>query len=431
MIERYTPPEVGKIWKEEEKFKRFLEIELLLLEALEKFKKIPKGVAKEARKRAKFSLEKIKKIEEETHHDVVAFLKNLSTSLGKYAQYLHWGLTSSDLLDTTLAWQIKDATEIILSDLDKVLSEVKKKAFLYKDTLCVGRTHGVHAEIYSFGLKFVYLYEDLKRERNLLKESLDFICCGKISGAVGTFAYLAPQIEDYICKKIGINRASVSTQIVSRERFSLYIFLLALIGSTLERFATEIRHLHRTEVEEAKEPFLKKQKGSSAMPHKQNPIICERICGLSRLLRSYVVASLENINLWHERDISHSSVERVIIPDATAVCDYMLKKAFFVIKNLRVNPKRMLKNIELNRGLIYSGKLLLKLMEKGLKRMEAYDLVQDISLKVINKESDFKTEVFKNKKIKNLLSSSELEEIFNPYLYLKNIDSIYQRVFGA
>ena len=431
MIERYTPQEIGKIWKEEEKFKRFLEVELLLLEALEKFKKIPQGVARKVRKRAKISLEKIKKIEEETHHDVVAFLKNLSASLGKYAQYLHWGLTSSDLLDTTLAWQIKDATEIILSDLDKVLSEVKKKAFLYKDTLCVGRTHGVHAEIYSFGLKFVYLYEDLKRERKLLKESLDFICCGKISGAVGTFAYLAPQIEDYICKKIGINRASVSTQIVSRERFSLYIFLLALVGSTLERFATEIRHLHRTEIEEAKEPFLRSQKGSSAMPHKQNPIICERICGLSRLLRSYVIASLENINLWHERDISHSSVERVIIPDATAVCDYMLKKALFVIKNLRVNPKRMLKNIELNRGLIFSQKLLLKLMEKGLKRVEAYDLVQDISLKVINKESDFKTEVFKNKKIKSLLSSSELEEIFNPYLYLKNIDSIYQRVFGA
>jgi len=430
MIERYTPPQVGKIWKEEEKFKRFLKIELLLFEALEKFKKIPQGVAEKARKKAKISLERIKKIEEETQHDVVAFLKNLSESLGEYAQYLHWGLTSSDLLDTTLAWQIKDATEVILSDLDKVLDEVKKKAFLYKDTLCVGRTHGVHAEIYSFGLKFVYFYDDLKREKELLQESLNFVCCGKISGAVGTFAYLAPQIEEYICKKIGINPASVSTQIVSRERFSFYIFLLALIGATLERFATEIRHLHRTEVEEAKEPFLKRQKGSSAMPHKQNPIICERICGLSRLLRSYVIASLENINLWHERDISHSSVERVIIPDATAVCDYMLKKTLFVIKNLRVNPKRMLKNIELNRGLIFSQKLLLKLMEKGLERVEAYDLVQDISLKVINEGSDFKTEVFKNEKIKSLLPPQELEEIFNPYFYLKNIGHIYQKVFN-
>ncbi len=429
MIERYTPPDIGKIWKEEEKFRRFLEIELLLLEALEKYKKIPQGVAKKARKLAKISLERIKKIEEKTHHDIVAFLKDLSSSLGDCAQYLHWGLTSSDLLDTTLAWQIKDATAIILDDLDTLLKEVKKKAYRYKDVLCVARTHGVHAESYSFGLKFVYFYDDLRRERDLLCDSLSFVASGKISGAVGTFAYLSPKIERYICKKIGINNASISTQIVSRERFAYYLFLLALIGATLERFATEIRHLHRTEVEEAKEPFYKDQKGSSAMPHKQNPIICERICGLSRMLRGYTIVSLENINLWHERDISHSSCERIIIPDATIVLDYMIKKMIPLVKNLRIDPKRMLKNMELNRGLIFSQKILLKLMEKGLKRMKAYDLVQDVSLKVINKNSNFKEEIYKDKRIRKYLNEEELEEIFNPYTYLKNIDLIYKRVF--
>jgi adenylosuccinate lyase len=256
MIERYTPQRIGKIWTDGEKFKRFLEIEILLCEALEKLKKLPRGTAAKIRKRAKISVKEIEKIEGKTHHDIVAFLKNLSSSLGEYARYLHWGLTSSDLLDTTLAWQIKDATKIILEDLKVLMREVEKKAFKYKDTLCVARTHGVHAEIYSFGLKFAYFYDDLKRERKLLNESLEIVSCGKISGAVGTFAHLEPKVEEYICKKIGINFSPISTQIVSRERFAYYLSLLALIGATLERFVTEIRHLHRTEVEEAKEPFF-------------------------------------------------------------------------------------------------------------------------------------------------------------------------------
>lgn len=428
MIERYTPPKIGALWTDEEKFRRFLEIELLLCEALEKYKKIPKGVSSALRKRARFSVKKIKKIEESTHHDIIAFLKNLSTSLGDYARYLHWGLTSSDLLDTTLAWQIKDATTIILTDLTSLISEVKKKALKYKDTLCMGRSHGVHAEIYSFGLKFAYLYEDLIQERMLLKESLSFAASGKISGAVGTFAYLDPKIEAYICKKIGITAASVSTQVVSRERIAYYLSLLALIGTTLERFATEIRHLHRTEVGEAQEPFFKGQKGSSAMPHKQNPILCERVCGLSRLLRGNMLVAYENVNLWHERDISHSSAERIILPDSTVTLDYMLHKSLQVVKNLRVHPQRMLKNIELNRGLIYSQKILLKLMEKGISRIKAYDLVQSIALDVINKKSDFKTEVRKNASIRKYLTGQELDAVFNPYEYLKNIDKIYKRV---
>ncbi len=427
MIERYTPDEIGKVWSEDEKFKRFLKIEALLCEALEKQGKIPKGVSKSFSK-VRISTRAIKKIEEKTHHDIIAFLKHISRQIGKNAQYLHLGLTSSDLLDTTLASQIKDASEIILKDLDAVLVEVKKKALKYKNTLCMARTHGVHAEIYSFGLKFLYLYSDLKEERKLLADSLNYVACGKISGAVGTFAYFDPKVEDYICRKLKINRAAISTQIVSRERVAYYLSLLSLIGSTLERFATEIRHLHRNEVDEVKEPFYKGQKGSSAMPHKQNPIICERICGLARILRANMLAGAENINLWHERDISHSSAERVVLPDSTIALDYMLKKFREVISNLGVNAKNMLKNIELNRGIIYSQKLMTKLMDKGLPRIRAYDIVQGIALKVINKDSSFKKESFSNAKVKKLLTKNELEEIFNPYAYLANIDKIYKRV---
>ncbi|MFA5008559.1 MAG: adenylosuccinate lyase, partial [Candidatus Omnitrophota bacterium] len=365
--------------------------------------------------------------EEKTHHDIIAFIKSISPQIGGAAKYLHAGMTSSDLLDTTLAWQIKDATAIILRDLNSLINVVAKKALKYKDFLCVARTHGVHAELYSFGLKFLYFYDDLKKEYKLLKESLNYVSCGKISGAVGTFAHFDPKVEEYICKKIGIGYAKISTQIVSRERFAYYFSLLALIGSSLERFATEIRHLHRTEVDEAKEPFYEGQKGSSAMPHKQNPIICERLCGLARLLRGNMLVAYENINLWHERDISHSSVERVIIPDSTIIADYMIKKCEEVVRGLRVNRQNMLDNIELNRGLIYSQKILLKLMEKGLARMSAYDIVQRISLDVINNNSNFREEVSKDKEINKYLTKKETEEIFNPYTYLNNIDKIYKR----
>jgi len=426
MIERYTPSEIGKIWSDEEKFKRFLKIEALFCEVLEKEKKIPKGVSKRFGK-VKISLPKIKKIEEKTHHDIIAFLKQISPQLGKSAQYLHRGLTSSDLLDTTLATQIKDATAVILKDLDSVALEVKKKALKYKDTLCMARTHGVHAEIYSFGLKFLYLYSDLIEERRLLAESLSYVACGKVSGAVGTFAYFSPSVEDYICKKLGINSAKISTQIVSRERIAYYLSILALIASSIERFATEIRHLHRSEVAEVKEPFYKGQKGSSAMPHKQNPVICERLCGLARVIRANMLAGYEDVNLWHERDISHSATERVILPDSTIALVYMLKKTREVIRNLTVNQKSMLKNIELNRGTIYSQKILVKLMDKGLSRIKAYDMVQRVALGVINKNSTFKREALKDKTLNKYLAKRELEGIFNPYTYLSNINKIYKR----
>lgn len=426
MIKRYTPKKIGRIWQEDEKFKRFLKIEALLCESLEKQKKIPKGISKKFAK-VKISVDKIKDIEKETRHDIVAFLKHISVQIGPAAQYLHRGLTSSDLLDTTLAWQIKDTYKIILSDLDKLIRVVKTKAIKYKDTICMARSHGMHAEIYSFGLKFLYLYNDLLEERKKLSDSFDYVVSGKISGAVGTFAYFSPKTEEYICKKIGINWAKVSTQIVSRERFAYFLFLLSLLGSTLERFATEIRHLHRTEVDEAKEPFYSGQKGSSAMPHKQNPIMSERICGLARLLRSNAFAASENINLWHERDISHSSVERVIIPDSTIIIDYMLQKFKEVVSKIKVNPKNMIRNIELNRGIIYSQKVLTELMKKGLSRMDAYDLIQKISLEVINNNSNFKEEIFKNKRIRNILDEKILNKIFDPYSYLSNIDKIYKR----
>jgi adenylosuccinate lyase len=426
MIKRYTPKKIGRIWQEDEKFKRFLKIEALLCESLEKQKKIPKGISKKFAK-VKISVDKIKDIEKETRHDIVAFLKHISVQIGPAAQYLHRGLTSSDLLDTTLAWQIKDTYKIILSDLDKLIGVVKTKAIKYKDTICMARSHGMHAEIYSFGLKFLYLYNDLLEERKKLSDSFDYVVSGKISGAVGTFAYFSPKTEEYICKKIGINWAKVSTQIVSRERFAYFLFLLSLLGSTLERFATEIRHLHRTEVDEAKEPFYSGQKGSSAMPHKQNPIMSERICGLARLLRSNAFAASENINLWHERDISHSSVERVIIPDSTIIIDYMLQKFKEVVSKIKVNPKNMIRNIELNRGIIYSQKVLTELMKKGLSRMDAYDLIQKISLEVINNNSNFKEEIFKNKRIRNILDEKILNKIFDPYSYLSNIDKIYKR----
>lgn len=427
MIERYTPEEIGKIWSEEEKFLRFLRIEELLCQAQEKYKLIPSGVSK-AFKNVQISPKEINKIEEKTHHDIIAFLTHISSQLGDRAQYLHSGMTSSDLLDTTLAWQIKDATNIILKDLASLISEIGKKAKKYKDTLCIARTHGVHAEMYSFGLKFAYLYTDLKEEQRLLKDAIAYVACGKISGAVGTFAHFPPKIEEYICKQLGIGYAKVSTQIVSRERFAYYLSLLSLIAATIERFATEIRHLHRTEVDEVKEPFYQGQKGSSAMPHKQNPIICERLCGLARLLRANMVAAFENVNLWHERDISHSCVERVILPDSTITLSYMLKKCIEVVKNLQVNKKSMLNNIELNHGIVYSQKVLLAIMSKGVSRIQAYDYVQEVALNVINNTSSFKEEVLKSEIIRKYLSEKEINQIFDPYSYLKNIDNIYNRL---
>ena len=355
MIERYTPKDIGAIWSEESKFKRFLEIEILACQGLAKLGKIPARAAQNIRKKAKISIPKIKKIEAKTHHDVIAFVWNVSESIGKDAQYIHWGLTSSDVLDTTLAWQMKDSLGLVLGDLNSLIKEVGRKALKYKSAVCVGRTHGVHAEVYSFGLKFVFLYDELSRIRRLLKEAEKFVCCGKISGAVGNFAYLSPKVEEFVCKGIGIDYARISSQVVSRDRVAYLLSLLSLLASVLERFATEIRHLQRTEVAEVQEPFYKGQKGSSAMPHKKNPIVCERICGMARIIRSNMLSAFENINLWHERDISHSSVERVILPDSFILAVYMLRKFKAVVKDLNVSKPQMLKNLEVSRSTVFSS----------------------------------------------------------------------------
>ena len=326
MIERYSLPKMNSIWQEEFKFKTMLAIEILALEALAKQKKVPHDAVRRIKQKAKFNLGQIKKIEEKTQHDVVAFVTNVAQYIGADAKYLHAGLTSSDVLDTTLGVQLKAASEILIDDIKALLKVLAKKARIYKDTACIGRTHGVHAEPTTFGLKLALWYDEMQRNLARLESAKDEISVGKISGAVGTFSNIDPMVEEYICKKLGLKPAKISTQIIQRDVYAVFMARAAIVGSSLEKFATEIRHLQRTEVLEAEEPFGKGQKGSSAMPHKRNPVICERICGLSRLLRGNAVAAMENIALWHERDISHSSVERIIVPDSALALDYMLNK---------------------------------------------------------------------------------------------------------
>lgn len=429
MIERYSLPQMANIWKDEFKFETMLEIELFALEALAKQGKIPPAVPVRVRNKAKFSLREIKKIEEKTQHDVVAFVTNVAKSIGADAKYLHMGLTSSDVLDTTLGVQLEAASDILIEDIKKLLLVLAKKAKKYKDTVCVGRTHGVHAEPTTFGLKLALWFEETKRNLERLKQAKSAIAVGKISGAVGTFANVDPQVEAYICKKLWLKPAKISTQIIQRDIHAEYMATLAVIGASLEKFALEIRHLQRTEVLEAEEPFGRGQKGSSAMPHKRNPVICERICGLARLLRGNALAALENVALWHERDISHSSVERVIIPDSTLALDYMLHKFIEVVDGLTVYPENMMANLIKTKGLIFSQRVLLELMEKGLGRLKAYDLVQKCAMESWKTRRDFKELLLKDKEIVKYLNESELDKIFNLNYYLRNVGKIFSRIF--
>ena len=424
MIERYSLPKMNNIWKEEFKFNTMLAIEILALEA----QKIPPAALKRIKKKAKFSLAEIKKIEARTQHDVVAFVTNVAQNIGADAKYLHSGLTSSDVLDTTLGVQLVAASDILIDDLNKLLKLLSKKAKTYKDMVCIGRTHGVHAEPTTFGLKLALMYDETRRNLERLKLAKEEIAVGKISGAVGTFANVDPQVEAYVCRKLGLKPAKISTQIIQRDIHAVFMARLAIIGSSLERFATEIRHLQRTEVLEAEEPFGKGQKGSSAMPHKRNPVICERICGLSRLLRGNALAAMENIALWHERDISHSSVERVIIPDSTIALDYMLNKFIQVIEGLQVYPENMLSNLVRTHGLIFSQRVLLKLMDKGLARQKAYDMVQRNAMKTWKDGSDFKYNLSRDKDVGRYLDKKELERIFELDYYLRNVNKIFRKV---
>jgi adenylosuccinate lyase len=428
MIERYTRKEMGEIWQEKFKLDTWLKIEILACEARSELGFISKEDLEEIKSKANYNLKRVLEIEETTKHDVIAFLTNVAEYVGPASRHIHYGMTSSDILDTTLAYQMKTAGEILLKNLLELKSVLKKRAVEHKHTLCIGRSHGIHAEAYSMGLKFALWFEEAKRNIVRLERAIKNISIGKVSGAVGTFEHLSPTVEEYVCEKLGLSPEPVATQVVQRDRHAEFLTTLAVIGASLEKIAIEIRHLQRTEVLEAEEYFSKGQKGSSAMPHKRNPIISERITGLTRLLRSNAQAALENVALWHERDISHSSVERVIIPDSCIVLDYILGLTTKLIDNLIIYPEQMLKNLNLTRGLIFSQKVLLLLTEKGISREEAYNIVQSCAMEVWqNEKTNLKDELLKNESVVKLIKESELIRVFDNSELLKNIDYIFKR----
>ncbi len=428
MIERYCLPKMSGIWSEESKFEKMLCIELLVCEAWQKLGKIPKKSYLNIKSRAKIDISKIKEIESKTKHDVVAFVNNLSESVGQDAKYIHVGLTSNDVLDTALGMQMKEAFDILIKDAEELLHVLAKQAKKYKSTPCMGRTHGVHAEPTTFGLKVALMYDEMRRNLARLKSAREDVAVGKLSGTIGTYTNIEPQVEEYVCSKLGLGISKGSTQVVPRDRHAFCMSQIAIVGASLEKFATEIRHLQKTEVREAEEPFAKGQKGSSAMPHKRNPIICERICGLSRILRSNALTALENVALWHERDISHSSVERVTLPDSTILLDYILNQFTEVMEGLDVYPKNMLINIGQTRGLIYSQRVLLELMKKGLPRPVAYDIVQKSAFESLTMSRDFKEVLLSSPKCKRYLSKSEVEACFDIRQYLRHIPTIFKQL---
>lgn len=428
MIQRYTRPEMSNIWSDENKFKIWLKIEILICEALNKFKIIPDKSLENIKRKAKFDIRRINELEKVIKHDVIAFLTNVAENVGEDSKYIHLGITSSDILDTTLALQMKQAGEIIIKDLLMLKTVLKQKAKKYKYLPQIGRTHGVHAEPITLGLKFANWYDETKRNIERMEYAIKVASVGMISGAVGTYSYLSPKVEEYVCKKLKLKTPKITSQIISRDIHCQYLNTIAIIGATLEKIALEIRHLQRTEVLELEESFTKGQKGSSAMPHKKNPITAEQICGLARILRANSIPSLENVALWHERDISHSSVERIIFPDSTILLDYTLYKTTNLLKNIVVNKNNISKNLKLLNGIYFSQTVMLKLIEKGLEREEAYKIIQEISFKCWKNNTYFKNELIKNKKITQLLSDKEIETIFDLKRFFKNIDYIYTRL---
>jgi adenylosuccinate lyase len=430
MIERYTRPEMGQLWTQENKFKTWLQVEILVCEALAELGKIPQEAVNRIRERAKFDVKRIEEIEKEVRHDMIAFLTNVGEFVGEDARYLHLGLTSSDVIDTALGIQLKQASEILENDIQHLLEVIKSRALEHKNTLMIGRTHGIHAEPITFGLKMAVWYTEMKRNQERLRRAKETVSCGKISGAVGTFANIDPFVEAYVCRKAGLTPAPVSTQIIQRDRHGEFVSVLALMASSLDKFATEIRGLQKTEIREVEEPFYEGQKGSSAMPHKRNPVSCEQISGLARVVRGYVVAALEDIPLWHERDISHSSVERIILPDSTILLDYMLTHFTRILRDLRVYPENMKRNLGLTRGLIFSESLMLLLTTKGLSRERAYKLVQRNAMQVWDQGVEFKKLILEDPDIRTHLTEEEIEACFNLEHHLQRVDFIFQRVFG-
>ena len=427
MIERYSRKEIRNIWTDKNKYKIWLDIELASAEAMEKLNIIPKGVVKKIKSRAKIDVARILKIEESVKHDVIAFLTSINEKVGKEARFLHKGMTSSDVLDTCFSLQLKKSGEILLNDIKILLVSIKKQAIKHKKTLCIGRSHGIHAEPITFGLKMLTFYQEFLRNKKRLEDSIIEISICAISGAVGTFANIDPRVESYVAKKLKLKVEPISTQIIPRDRHAQFFSTLAIIASSIERFATEIRHLQRTEVLEVEEFFGKKQKGSSAMPHKKNPILSENLTGLARLIRSYVGPALENVALWHERDISHSAVERNIGPDSTIALDFALCRLSNVVKNLNVYPKNMMKNLNITNGIFFSQRVLIELTTAGLTREEAYKIVQKNAMKSWNDKSAFYDNIINDKKITNKIPVNKLKKLFNFSYHTKRINIIFKR----
>jgi adenylosuccinate lyase len=430
VISRYSREIMTKIWSPENRYKKWLDVEIAACEAMVKIGKVPANAVKNIKEKAAINVDRIDEIEKITKHDVIAFVTSLTEKIGEDGRFIHMGLTSSDVLDTALAIQLKESAEILLEDIDQLLAVLKRRAYENKNTLMIGRSHGIHAEPITFGLKMALWFQEMQRNRQRLIQAKESVSFGKISGAVGTFSFIDPFVEEYVCGKLGLKPAPVSSQIIQRDRHAEYFTTLAIIASSLDKFAQEIRLLQRTEVREAEEYFSPGQKGSSAMPHKRNPILSENLSGLARLVRSYAVASLEDVALWHERDISHSSVERVIGPDATIVLDFMLYRFTNMMDKLVVYPERMIYNLNLTHGVIFSQMVLLALIEKGTTREDAYAIVQKNAMKSWQEGLEFRDLLEKDSTVAKYLQKKELAAIFNVNNFLKNLDFIFNRVFG-
>ena len=430
MIARYTRPEMGRIWDEQRRFERWLDVELAVCDALAAAGEIPKAAAAAIRKKARFDLARVREIEATVQHDVIAFLTNVAEHVGAEARYVHLGLTSNDVVDTAQALQLVEAADLLLRDVEGLAEAVRTRAFEHKETVTVGRTHGMHAEPTTFGLKLALWHAELQRDLDRLRAARRSIAVGKLSGAVGTFAHLEPEIEAAALKSLGLVPVAVASQVIQRDRHAEFLAAIALTATSIEKFATEIRHLQRSEVGEAEEPFGKGQKGSSAMPHKRNPIGCEQMSGLARLTRGYLQTAMENIPLWHERDISHSSAERVILPDAAIVLDYMTQRFTRIVSGLVVHADRMRRNLESSGGLIYSGTVLLELAKKGVTREEAYAWVQAAAMQALEGKGEFRALLGADPNIRKMLTPAELDRSFDLQHHLRHVGTLFDRAFG-
>lgn len=430
MIERYLMPEMRAVWSQQNKFQKWLDVEIAVCEVHAEDGTIPTDALAAIKAKAAFTVERINEIEKTTDHDVIAFTTNLAENIGPAARFVHYGLTSSDVVDTANALLLRDACDILLAKVDALLEILKRRAFEFRETPQIGRTHGIHAEPTSFGLVWALWYSETKRNKERLEKTRERIAVGKISGAVGAFAHLSPDVEDRVCTKLGLKAADVSTQVIQRDRYAEYLCTLAIIASTLEKMALQVRHWQRTEVREAQEAFKTGQKGSSAMPHKRNPILSERICGMARTVRANSIVGLENVALWHERDISHSSAERIVLPDSSATLDYILAKTTSLLDTLVVYPENMLKNLGITRGLVFSGQLLLALTQKGISREDAYAWTQRNAMKVWDEGGDYQELVKRDADISSNLSPEEIARVFDLKYYLRNVDKVFDRVFN-